>query len=465
MSEHEINILLRLRDEFSASAKKVESSLKGLSNNLNNLSSQMRIAGRNMQYLGGAITGVFGIALNTATKYSFQAEAAMNKFKTAIIHLQITIATAVLPTVYKLANAIGTLVKRFQDLNPVIRNNIISAVLLTRVWLTVGGTFTRVISAILKLFALLAKHPALIIFIGFTFLLIKHWEQVRDVVIPVLNGMEIGLSAVAIGFAKVAKAMAMVVKMHAELPFVFGGKKVAGFMEGQIKEIDAFIKTFEANVLRIYTTNKGVITDTIAEIEKLIEEFRKLSEDFNLDDLTEKFDGLKTIIANTAKEMSQLFGDLFFKILTNQLEDAKSMFTDFANQILRMIAQVLIRMLLIRTIGEIGLGRFGKLGKYLHQGGVIKAHSGLATDEVPIIAQTGEGILSRRGMQTLGRGNFDRLNRGEGIGGEVNYNPVVIIQAWDTRDIHRNRKMIESIIADAMERNSSVVRAKIKKYG
>jgi hypothetical protein len=62
-------------------------------------------------------------------------------------------------------------------------------------------------------------------------------------------------------------------------------------------------------------------------------------------------------------------------------------------------------------------------GKRFHDGGMIKAHNGLAIDEIPIIAQTGEGVLSRVGMSGLGGAdNLNRLNNGGGIGGDININ-------------------------------------------
>lgn len=66
-----------------------------------------------------------------------------------------------------------------------------------------------------------------------------------------------------------------------------------------------------------------------------------------------------------------------------------------------------------------------------HEGGIIRAHNGLAVDEVPIIAQTGEGILSRRGMSALGgAGALNALNGGFGGGKQISiqnyiYNPIV----------------------------------------
>jgi hypothetical protein len=74
-------------------------------------------------------------------------------------------------------------------------------------------------------------------------------------------------------------------------------------------------------------------------------------------------------------------------------------------------------------------------GQIMHSGGPIRAHSGLAVDEVPIIAQTGEGILSRRGMATLGGvGNLNALNSGRGGVGtiiNIDFNNAVVREETD----------------------------------
>lgn len=67
------------------------------------------------------------------------------------------------------------------------------------------------------------------------------------------------------------------------------------------------------------------------------------------------------------------------------------------------------------TTGDGGTSSFEKR---FHDGGIIRAHNGLAVDEVPIIAQTGEGILSRRGMSALGGNSvLNSLNAGNSFGG------------------------------------------------
>jgi len=89
---------------------------------------------------------------------------------------------------------------------------------------------------------------------------------------------------------------------------------------------------------------------------------------------------------------------------------------------------------------------------------MVRAHSGLSPDEVPIVAQTGEGILSRRGMRALGGSDSLRaLNRGESVpnrGVTININQV--IQAWSAEDVWRNRRMLSSAIADDIYSNGKI---------
>ena len=112
------------------------------------------------------------------------------------------------------------------------------------------------------------------------------------------------------------------------------------------------------------------------------------------------------------------------------------------------------------VFGPIGTAIGGFLGGALkfHEGGPIYAHNGLAPDEVPIIAQTGEGVLSRKGMQAVGgSGNLRKLNAGQspnGGGQTIVINQV--IQAWDSTDVYRNRKALSAAIAEDIKNNGNI---------
>jgi len=108
------------------------------------------------------------------------------------------------------------------------------------------------------------------------------------------------------------------------------------------------------------------------------------------------------------------------------------------------------------------LGTIGGLFAFFHQGGLVRpifAHSGLAPDEVPIVAQTGEGVLSRRGMRALGGSdNLRRLNSGMGVGGGGGTTVVInqMIQAWDAQDVYRNRRVLSAALAHEIQTNGNL---------
>jgi TP901 family phage tail tape measure protein len=89
----------------------------------------------------------------------------------------------------------------------------------------------------------------------------------------------------------------------------------------------------------------------------------------------------------------------------------------------RAIAESLPNFGLAAAVAAAGAAQIATISAAkFHDGGIIGGQGSGAQDEVPIIAQTGEGILSRRGVATLGSGNLEKLNNGEGVGGGVNVN-------------------------------------------
>lgn len=163
--------------------------------------------------------------------------------------------------------------------------------------------------------------------------------------------------------------------------------------------------------------------------------------------------------------MTSTFSDLFYNTVTGQINNLTDVFNDFGQAVLKNLSDIIAQILVMRMVsglaslaggfllGPVGAVVGGIGGNVLstgaqsiaghafstawspyHSGGVVRAHSGLAIDEVPIIAQRGEGVLSRRGMSALGRGNFDRLNNGAGISGRgevVNNHFTININAVD----------------------------------
>jgi len=190
-----------------------------------------------------------------------------------------------------------------------------------------------------------------------------------------------------------------------------------------------------------------------------------------------QFNAMEEFAKQSARNMQNAFSDFFFKAFTGELRSVKEVFADFGRAVLQMISNILAKLLLIKMFTAMaGAGGtiFGvPVASLFHQGGTIqrrnrafiRAHSGLAPDEVPIIAQTGEGVLSRRGMRAIGGSdNLRSLNNGESIQGEgITINVNQVIQAWDAQDVWRNRKMLSYAIADDIYNNGKI-RSVIRSY-
>lgn len=187
--------------------------------------------------------------------------------------------------------------------------------------------------------------------------------------------------------------------------------------------------------------------------------------------------------------MKTTFSSFFMDFFTGQLKTAKDYFAAFGNAMLKSFSDAIAGMItqwltfkIITGIGGLFAGGMGTAGANasaagagttfsaggsfsnvarFHSGGMIqKAHEGLAVGEVPIIAQTGEGVLSRQGMA-----NLAKLNKGGGVGGGgVQITIAPVMQLWDASDVQRNKKiMVDAIAQEIM--NNGQMRQIIKQYG
>lgn len=149
---------------------------------------------------------------------------------------------------------------------------------------------------------------------------------------------------------------------------------------------------------------------------------------------------------STAQAMQGAFSDFFFDMMTGKLKSLGSYIRSFAYSMARTLSNIMAENAVRSTLGSSLLpGLVGGVARafpgaaswfsgapvpgspdyvgpmpQFHAGGYVpRFHfGGLAPDEVPAILQSGEGVLSRKGMAAL-----DALNAGGAVGGsrvEVN---------------------------------------------
>ncbi len=204
--------------------------------------------------------------------------------------------------------------------------------------------------------------------------------------------------------------------------------------------------------------------------------------------ISSNFSIMRNAYLSTIQSMTSAMGG-FYDTTTGEFKSLNEAAVSFGRQVIGIINQMLAQYIVAKAIMGIstifsggsrvitgGVGgtttqttQFGttwspSAGSY-HRGGLIRAHSGLAVDEVPIVAQRGEYILSRRGVAAAGGIEaVEKINRGEVSSGMI-FHPGAIqinIDAIDSKTgvefLLKNSDAIAQAIANRMRVNDPRLR-------
>lgn len=505
MNNRTLEIILKLRDELTAKMKGAEGTLKKFlaeakkfSRDMSRIGSDISKVGSSFLMFGAAMTGPLLLAFNSAAQYSRSVSNEITRMKTVSDAFQVSVAQALVPVMRQLGTILGKAYQAWESLGEAKQKAIVQTVFITGAFLTMGGVILKVVGGLIKtggtiIQLLMRLNPiqiAIMLIVGAVILMIEHWEKCRNVVLPILNAIEIGANMVAIGFHKVVAGVvdgiiimstkfSDFMKVLAQMPGpqqgVFlkiseGMDQVASKMRSTSVAEHQAIQDMEANISKIFETGTGTLGNLADEAKRKWEElkgFFNTGGGVNIEGLKSSLDEAKAwsdtmtnMARQTAQSMNTALSTFFFDAFTGQLKSAKDYLADFGRAIISVLTQALAKMILIKTIGK----AFPGLGQFMHQGGVVYAHQGLlARDEVPIVAQTGERILSRRENREYERNVLGKSGGGSDGGGGVTININPVIQAWDMTDIQRNKGALTAVIGDAI-RNNADIRTIIRRY-
>ena len=506
-TNRELEIVMKLKDEITKRLQGIEGNIQKFANSCKQLGGTMRQVGReisqvgqNLIFMGGALTGPLALAFKSAEKYSLSVSNELKRLDNAFIGLRVSIAEALVPVVHQVANVFGNLLNIWNSLSPATQGLIVQSIAMTGIFLMLGGIvlslvgrFTRLGGIIIDLvakFALFAlANPWLVGIAVVVAGLIVVFLKFRDVAVPVLNAIEIGAQMVYIGFVKLIKYLLVgfdnvtigLIKFYeilGKLPGRLGEpyREAAQNLEKFRENLQQLIRASDVEMSRVgekisntLSTGEGSLAQGYdkakAAIKGFVDSLKGLGNEVDIKEVAQKFDALQSVAEGTARSLGSAFKHFFSDAFRGQLDDAKDYFAEFGNMMLDILAEVFAKMILIKTVGAMFPGMipfFHEGGMVYHAGGVvqpIRAHSGLAPDEIPIIAQSGEGVVSRRGMSALGSGNLKRLNRGDGIG-ETSQMFNVYINANDAKSFRdllvQHPDVFENAIIDALNKNKPI---------
>ena len=507
-SNHELEIIMRLKDEISQKLIGVQGALQKLSNRTKDVALEMRKMGREMSYVGmsmtavgTAITAPLALAYKNAGKFNADIAHQLRETQNVFDNLSLSIGKSLLPVMKQLTDSVANAVGWWNSLEQATRDKIIqnvwnlgkslvalgiSLVVIGKTMYTLAnlGLLLANFSKIQVIFTAL-MGPIGWVTIGFVMLTVAmlKWKAVAD---AVMNTAQSLAKASFWGWIVSLKGG------QAGIDKVFGkdGDWAKGFddFKQKITDFGAFYKEIMGSL-----TSKG------ADVEKNAGGFWS-GFDKAISDAMDKLHDFQQLGIDVANQLTTGLAGAFESFINDafsgQLKRAQDYFAAFGQSIVNIFAQKISQMAanwiafqallagqqlignIFKLFSSVGNGfsaastttssgltnafnatQFNptaglSLGT-MHTGGIVRAHGGLnlASDEVPIIAQTGERILSRKQNKAYEEGR-----------GGVTIQPVLVIKAYDFADVDKHKPQIIAWVSEAINSNGAL-RGIMKKYG
>ncbi|MCX6796131.1 MAG: hypothetical protein NTW06_01390, partial [Candidatus Falkowbacteria bacterium] len=439
MNNRELQIRLTLADEMTQKLKSVEGGIIKLTNSAKELGLKMRAAGREMSSVGSymammgtALTAPLIAAYKEAGNFSAAISHQLNETKNVFQHLSVSIGEALLPVMRKLTDEVAQAVSWWDNLDKTTREKVISSIftlgktliILGAAFMVVGKSLSALGNLALLWSTLVKLNPIVFaVSAGFALLGLAMWKckAAGDAVVNTLQ-----LIARLSPIANIAR--------------IFSGKTPDEFFGKQgswAKGFDDYKKSFSdfSDWYKDFLKSMGG-GDGEKEKQPVGGFFKGF--EFAISQAMDKLRDFQQLGVDVANQLTTNLASAFESFINDafsgQLKRAQDYFAAFGKSILDMFANVIAKMAaewiafqamvagkkligsiigLLSSASSVGSASQGATNAgegvsqgtygsenftdvstgtvatpYYHLGGLIRAHKGLAIDEVPIIAQT-----------------------------------------------------------------------------
>ena len=421
---------------FNASLNKSRQNVAGMGESIQKLgqdimstTKQLSRVASAMTFLGAGITAPLVLAFKSAEKYSNAIRVELERFNNILIGMRVSIAESLLPVMHRFSNILADLGNRWNALSPALRENILRTILMTGVFLTLGGTIATIVLKIGTLIGAIIKYSGMLIAflgtvnpyflaIGVAIAVILALMVKMGGAVPVLNGIETAALMVAIGYEKIVLAMSRMLECSARF---WGQNNLADWWKGQADAAQRFISSMEKGLVKIATTGKGSLAelgDSINDIKNLFNDLgnveinpKKWLEatktfaqgwsdaiDLAVRDLTDWGTMAGNVVTQMVSGMQSSLSNFFQRFLKGEVRSAKELFTEFGNYVIKILSDVVAQVITAQLVtglsnlfnfNVLGLGNYSMGGQTIsdsaHIGGLQGSYLGFQSgvEKVP----------------------------------------------------------------------------------
>lgn len=222
------------------------------------------------------------------------------------------------------------------------------------------------------------------------------------------------------------------------------------------------------NLLREDTLNAE---DAMKQVREAIDTFQlKLDKAPRIkvtlfDELKSDISMIENMVTALGQNMQRALSDTFFDVITGNFQDLRSVVASFAEATLRIITDMIARIVIANILAAVlprGAGALGLQGSPFILGMLQKKQTGGFVPR-PSIAEAGEFVVKKPVVNAVGLSALTRLNQGAGMGSDTNITNVTVISAVDTLSfadaLKRNRASVSSVTTERIMSNDPLRRS------
>jgi methyl-accepting chemotaxis protein len=374
MADTDLNIILKLKDELSKNLASVQNntikfsdSIKKMGDNFDKVGREMSRFGQDLAMVGGVITGAFTAVLIKAAERSVTLKQSFESLKEAGNSVSDTIGKSLAPLLEKLVGYVQQALNWFNNLNPVLRDNIIQWVAIGGAVAVVSGIITSLTGKIISIIGnvlqvtsafmkFAAVHPYLLA-IGLAISTIAYfWKELSPLVQPIIDKLIQGLQKLKelfndfiiimrLGLAEALENIAAFISIFNQMPYGIGNAcKVS---ESDLKSLIKKLRDLGNESIKLNAVTAKV--PEMGNFEKFYLGF-KSGLKIGKDSLNEWYEYGKGIATKLGSAFQDSLGNFFYNTFKGDMASAKQAFQDFGNVVLKLIAEIIAKMMIAAAI-------------------------------------------------------------------------------------------------------------------
>lgn len=365
--------------------------IDGMGDAMRRAGGQISRAGTQLAFFGAALSGPVLLAFNAMKNISPQVAHQIERLKNVTQNFQLQLAQAAVPIVERFVNILGQLLAAFNSLDPVLRQQIIQWTLIAGIGMIVSGVFLSVAGKLLSLVGFFISAAASVVaFLGPWGLLAvavlgvaAAFGKLDEIVRLALDAIETGLYTIggvilSVGnfmletFSGMTFALQKFYELLGKLPGALGEpyQEAAKSVQDFRTELEDMIATNSRIIEDMRTkattalNGPGGMSNAFDDVLQKIEELKKAlssigSTPIDFSPVVSSLSLMKDAWRRTADGMASVFSNLFFDAVTGKLKSLKDYFADFGRIVLRILSEVIAKLLITKLLGSIAIPGMG----------------------------------------------------------------------------------------------------------